>query len=60
MGVVNENKAKEDGKKAVEWLASPEGSAALSKVFEKCRLAIKKRKKAREISWEDLHRPCTI
>lgn len=60
MVILSIKEAEEQGRKAAEWLMSEEGRARLREGLNRVLKDIEARKKARQISWEDLHRPCTI
>ncbi len=46
--------------RAVEWLSSPEGEAAMRRLAEDHKKACERLRKARQVSWEDMNRPVTI
>lgn len=57
---MDEDKTKEEARKAVEWMASEEGSRSLREALEKVRIACEERRKASQVTWEQMNRPCTI
>lgn len=52
--------ARKQSEAAAQWLNSPEGEQALKEALDRCHRANENLRKARTVSWEDMHRPCTI